>query len=449
MSMPTPLERARQVRRLIASEGAGGVTGRLLERAALRVSPTGQRRLAVSGRDLRRAGEILAAGLPHPPPLPRAPGQPLRAAWVCAPPGEGAGGFSTMARLIGGLQDAGHTCVLYLHDRHGWPLGRHRQTIADWWPGLEIEVRDAAAGIGDAHAIFATSWETAYPVLTSPARGARLYLVQDHEPAFHPAGSVALLAAATYRFGFHGVTAGRWLTDLLEGEYGMSADWFDFGCEQERYHLHPGATRTGVCLYCRPSTPRRGFELALAALEIFAQWSPQTPIHLFGERAGRLPFPATDHGLLSPDALNELYNRCVAGLVISATNVSLTPYEMLAAGCIPLLNDAEHNRVVLDNAHVAYAQPTPYALASALRDLTRRSPRSIDQAAGQAAQSIRHASWRQASTRVEQIVSERVRMAGELRISAQAGVDVPAHAGVQAQADVPAQARLLSGAQGS
>jgi glycosyltransferase involved in cell wall biosynthesis len=437
MSMPTPLERARQARRLVASEGLRGVAGRLLERAALRVSPAGERRLAVGSQDLRRAGEILAAGLPHLPPLPHVPGQPLHVAWVCAPPGEGAGGFSTMARLIEGLQDAGHTCVLYLHDRHGWPLKRHRQTIADWWPGLNVEVRDVAAGIADAHAIFATSWETAYPVLTSPARGARLYLVQDHEPAFHPAGSVALLAAATYRFGFHGVTAGRWLTDLLEGEYGMSADWFDFGCEQERYHLRPGAGRTGVCLYCRPSTPRRGFELALAALELFAQWSPRTPIHLFGEPAGRLPFPATDHGLLSPDALNELYNRCVTGLVISATNVSLVPYEMLAAGCIPLLNDAEHNRVVLDNEHIVYAQPTPYALASALLDLTRRPPQRADQAARQAARSVRHASWPQASRRVEQIVSERVRMAGELRISG------------QAQADAPAQARILSGAQGS
>ncbi len=433
--MPTPLERARQARRLIAGEGLRGVAGRLLERAALRVSPAGERRLAVGSQDLRRAGEILAAGLPHPPPLAHAPGQPLRVAWVCAPPGEGAGGFSTMARLIGGLQDAGHTCVLYLHDRHGWPLERHRQTIADWWPGLNVEVRDAAAGIADAHAIFATSWETAYPVLTSPARGARLYLVQDHEPAFHPAGSAALLAAATYRFGFHGVTAGRWLAQLMEGEYGMSADWFKLGCEQERYRLDPGATRTGVCLYCRPSTPRRGFELAIAALELFAQWSPRTPIHLFGEHAGRLPFPATDHGLLSPAALNDLYNRCVAGLVISATNVSLVPYEMLAAGCIPLLNDAEHNRVVLDNEHVVYAQPTPYALASALRDLTRHSPRRAGQVARQAAQSVRHASWQEASRRVERIVGQRVRMAGELRTST--------------HALAPAQAQILSGAQGS
>ena len=73
------------------------------------------------------------------------------------------------------------------------------------------------------------------------------------------------------------------------------------------------------------------------------------PIHLYGEPAGRLPFAATEHGLLPPEQLNTLYNRCIAGLVLSATNVSLVPHEMLAAGCIPVVNDAEHNRIVLDN----------------------------------------------------------------------------------------------------
>ena len=50
--------------------------------------------------------------------------------------------------------------------------------------------------------------------------------------------------------------------------------------------------------------------------------------------------------------------------MLSATNVSLVPHEMLAAGCIPVVNDAEHNRMVLDNAHVAYAPATPFELAA-------------------------------------------------------------------------------------
>lgn len=412
VSRPSAIERLQQGRRLLATEGRGGVARRLRARAAARLTPAGTRRLAVSREALVRSGEMTAAGIAPPPPLPHPPRDPLRLAWLCAPPGAGAGGFTTIARLIGGLRGAGHDCLLYLHDRHGWPLARHRETIAEWWPQLRgVAVHDAAQGIADAHALFATSWETAYPVLTSPARGLRLYLVQDHEPSFYPAGSEALLATATYRFGFHGVTAGRWLAQLLSNEYGMSADWFELGCDLERYRVDPDTVRCGVCVYCRPSTPRRGFELALAALEIFAQRNPSAPIHLFGERAGATPFAAIDHGLLSPAKLNALYNECVAGLVISATNVSLIPYEMLAAGCIAVVNDALHNRIVLGNEHVVYAEATPYAIADALCDLLRQPAPQRREAALAAAQSVQGASWQKAVHRVEAIVLERLQQA--------------------------------------
>ena len=84
---------------------------------------------------------------------------------------------------------------------------------------------------------------------------------------------------------------------------------------------------------------------------------------------GKLPFPFKDHGLLRPSELNKIYNRCFAGLSLSMTNVSLVPHEMLSAGCIPVVNAAEHNRIVLDNSFVRYASPTPHALADALSDV--------------------------------------------------------------------------------
>ena len=165
------------------------------------------------------------------------------------------------------------------------------------------------AGIEDAHGIFATSWQTAYPVLASPAKGVRFYCVADFEPSFYPAGSEALLAEATYRFGFHGVTHGGWLAQMLRREYGMQADHFDFGCDLETYALDrsPGAEsrRTGICYYCRPSTPRRAYELAMAALDLFAARHPEVDIHFYGEPPGKLPFRATDHGFLNPEQLND------------------------------------------------------------------------------------------------------------------------------------------------
>ncbi len=406
MSRPTAVERVRQTRRLLRAEGCAGIASRLLDRASRWASPYGNERLRVARSDLVAAAEIAASGGKLPPPLPLRPGEPLKVAWNCVPPGEGAGGFTTMFRIASSLERAGHECTVYLHDRHGWSLEQHRRTFRAWWPSLQAEIRDAAEGIDDAHAIFATSWETAYPVLASPARGVRFYFVQDLEPLFYAAGSEALLADATYRFGFHGVTPGRWLTQRLEQDYGMAADYFDFGCDLDHYRLQENAERTGVCLYSRPSTPRRAFELAVAALDLFAERHPEVDIHLYGESVRRLPFAAHDHGLLTPDELNALYNRCIAGLALSATNISLVPLEMLAAGCIPVVNDGEQNRAVLDNPEVAYAPATPFDLANALSTVVERPPAERSATAARAAASAQSSSWLGAGETVERVIRE-------------------------------------------
>ena len=47
---------------------------------------------------------------------------------------------------------------------------------------------------------------------------------------------------------------------------------------------------------------------------------------------------------------------------------------MLAAGCIPVVNDAEHNRVVLDNDHVATPRDAVRPRRRALATLVDRPP---------------------------------------------------------------------------
>jgi glycosyltransferase involved in cell wall biosynthesis len=410
VSRPSVAQRARQARRLLRSEGPAGVAMRLRERAAAALAPDGAQRLPVDPSDLRRAAEIAAGGWVLPEPAPLRPGQPLSVAWVCVPPGAGAGGHTTMFRMVGALEQAGHCCVVYLQDRHGWEIAQHRRTIREWWPWVRAEVRDLADGIEDAHVVLATGWGSAYPVLASPAKGVRCYFVQDFEPSFFAAGSEALLAEATYGFGFHGVTAGRWLAERLTRDYGMAADHFDFACDLELYGLDPAidaaGARTGVCYYCRPSTPRRAHGLAMMTLEMFAARHPEVDIHLYGEPAPELAFRATDHGLLTPAQLGALYNRCIAGLSLSATNVSLVPHELLGSGCIPVVNDAEHNRIVLDNPHVAYAPATPFELAAALCRLVEAPPAQRAARARAAAGSVGSTTWDDSGAQVVRILCD-------------------------------------------
>jgi hypothetical protein len=416
VSGPSAVERLRQTQRLLRSEGTAGVKRRIAKRVSSRLAPEGAGRPPIERADLLRAAEIARSGWVLPEPLELREGEPMTVAWVTGPPGAGSGGHTTMFRMASALEQAGHRCILYLVDPHGWALEQHERTIRSWWPWLKAEIRSAADGLDDSHAIFATSWDTAYTVLASPARGKRFYFVQDFEPWFYPQGSEALLAESTYRFGFHGVTAGRWLADVLSRDYGMPAESFDFGRDPV-YALDPAVapqTRTGVCLFSRPGTPRRATELALMALDLFAARHPEVDIHLFGDGVKDLPFAVTDHGLQTPAQLSDLYNRCIAGVVLSATNVSLVPHEMLAAGCIPVVNDAEHNRIVLDNQHVAYAPATPFELADVLCSLVERSPQERAGAAVAAAASVEGASWNDAGAAVVRIVGSAVESAAAL-----------------------------------
>jgi hypothetical protein len=154
-----------------------------------------------------------------------------------------------------------------------------------------------------------------------------------------------------------------------------------------------------VVLYARPTAARRAYDVGVMTLELFAEQHPDAEIHLYGERIGRLPFRYVDHGLITPDELNAIYNRCFAGLSLSMTNVSLVPHEMLASGCIPVVNDADHNRIVLDNPFVRYAPPTPHALAAALADVAAEP--DVSARADSASRSVSGIFWDDAGRQVE------------------------------------------------
>ncbi len=404
--------RVKQTRRLMAKEGPSGLLKRVRRRVARRLMPEDAAEISVTEEDFASAATLAATGWDLPGPLPWADGEPLKVSWVCSPPAPGSGGHTTMFRLVQALIDAGHSCTVYLLDPHEGELSRHIARMRQGWPDLSVPVRDFRAGVEDCHAIFATGWESAWAVLGVSAKGLRCYLVQDFEPSFYAAGSEYLLAEATYRFGFKGITAGAWVAQMLAERYEMEAIPFDFGCDLDRYSLNIDAPdRKAICYYCRPSTPRRAHGVALEALRLFSASNPGTPIHFYGELVKDPGFPVTQHGVMSPTQLNELYNSCIAGLVLSATNVSLVPHEMLASGCIPVVNDAEHNRLVLANEMVAYSGATPYELAATLKRLVDEPAAEHRAAAAAASASVSSRTWASVGTHVVESIIHLVRQA--------------------------------------
>jgi glycosyltransferase involved in cell wall biosynthesis len=379
--------RRRQLTNIWAVEGHRGITDRLRTAVATWMRP---KRVAwpVLPED------VLAADLSRPRPMPISRvvlGDSISINWVTTPSGPGSGGHVTFSRIIKYLAKAGYDNRIFFYHIHQADH-KYFEDVAREHYGLMCPIGDLRDGMRDAHAVVATSWSTAYPVFNATCAGKRFYFVQDYEPYFEPVGSYSVIAENTYRMGFHGITAGAWLAQKLSRKYGMQTDYFPFGCDMSHYRHDPACQRSAVAFYVRTGTPRRGTELGLLALELFARRQPQIQIHLFGERLEDLPFKCINHGLVNPAKLNEIYNQSFAGLCLSFTNLSLVPYEMLAAGCIPIVNDAEHNRIVLgDNPHVRYSPPTPHALAAALEDIVHTS--GFSALSQTAAESVKSTTW--------------------------------------------------------
>ncbi len=389
----------RRMRTTWHAGGARGVSATLLRSTADRLAPPSDE-LGVGAADVAMPRRLW--------PSRTAPGHgPMSIGWVMGPPSAGSGGHTTLFRMISGLEVRGHRNVVYIYDRYcPGDVATSRRVIEDHFGPVASRITDAGELGRLARPSFdvlvATSWPTAYVVRNAPVEAARAYVVQDFEPWFHPAGSAAVLAEATYRFGFHGICAGRWLAERLERDHQMSCDHFDLGVDTAVYANRQRPSRRDVVFYARPGTPRRGFGLGLLALRRLAARRDDIGIHLFGEdlHGLRLPFACTDHGVLTPVEIDALFNRCAAGLVLSFTNLSLLPLEMLATGCVPVVNDAPHTRAVLDNPSVRYAAPTPEALADALEAIVDSPARAAD--ADRAASSVRGQGWDESVRRVEQ-----------------------------------------------
>jgi glycosyltransferase involved in cell wall biosynthesis len=402
--MSTPIERSRvqlgrryrQARDLWTGEGLTEIAERVRRAMAEWLAPKG------ALMPVRRA-DVIAADLSRPflPAIPKISyEQPLIVNWVIVPQGAGAGGATTVFRIIRYLEAHGYSNRVYFYNVFRADH-RYYESIVREFYGFHGPVANLDGEMEDAHAVVATAWPTAYPVFNSRCSGKRFYFVQDFEPYFYPFGALSVLAENTYRMGFHAITIGECFSEKLRTEFGIPVDSFEYGCDTSRYCRLPAVRRTGVVFYARPEAPRRGVELGLMALEVFAKRHPEIDIHLYGTKMGKQPFRCINHGRVPPVKLNHIYNHCYAGLSLSMTNVTLVAYEMLAAGCIPVVNDTINIRTDLKSPFIRYAPPEPHALASELEAVVMTQ--DFESLSRLAAASVRSISWNDAGAKVDAI----------------------------------------------
>lgn len=366
-----------KVKRVLADaltdEGRNSLVARVGDRLAARVPPSLSQYHVL-------ATDVMAARGASAPASPRSQGKTLRIGWVVTPPIAGSGGHTTAFRMVSELERAGHECVLFLYDIFGGNLADREAVIRRGWPHLKATVRSIEDGFDGFDACVATGWQTAYALM---ARSAgidlhRFYFIQDYEPFFYPHGYEYSLAEATYFLDMHRIGLGAMVSSQLR-QAGAECYTVPFGCDTDTYRLTNKGARSGVVFYSRAGTTRRGFLLATMGLEEFNRRRPNIPIKVFGP-VGKtsFTFPVAWQGLQTPAQLNELYNSSIAGVGMSFTNISLVVGEMLAAGCVPVVNKSADGRLDMPSSHVRWVDPHPNDVADALVQLVDSQPLDIE-----------------------------------------------------------------------
>lgn len=303
--------------------------------------------------------------------------------WVIPDFNIGSGGHLNIFRIIFYLELRGYECAILIVDPgvHKDAETAKKDILNNFFP-LKASIQMEGDEIPASETAIATAWQTAYYVRRLPERVKKIYFVQDFEPVFYPVGSEYVLAENTYRFGFDAITAGGWLAEKLAQEYGMQARSVGFGVEHERYRALPRREPEikRVFFYARPPTPRRAFELGLLVLNEVYRQLPSTEFVLAGwdTQGYYIPFPHLTCGTVGLDDLPDLYSQCDVALVLSLTNLSLLPLELMACRCAVVSNAGANVEWLLSSEVATLSESTPNGLANAITDLLTDDLKRVD-----------------------------------------------------------------------
>jgi len=320
----------------------------------------------------------------------------------------GAGGHMTIFRIVRWLENFGHQVTLWIQNPsvHKSPADAF-DDINTYFQQVQANVhflpKDLSAITGDA--IIATDRWTAYPVRAMSKFRRRFYFVQDHETEFYPAGAYSLLTEQTYRFGFDCLCAGEWLTQLMTEKYGLWAHKWDLAYDPTVYNIiDPALRKPGhIAFYARHATARRAVELGMLAFDVLAERGVNFHVDFYGTNLGdmKVPYHYTSHGILSAEQLGSLYRSCELGIVMSATNYSLVPREMLACGLPVIELDVDSTRAVFADSPVTLVEPDPYKMADMIEALLSDSSKRNDLSA-RGIESVEKFDWETSARSVEE-----------------------------------------------
>ncbi len=271
--------------------------------------------------------------------------------WILPYIGKGGGGIMTIMRFVKYFSEKGYLNRVYTAgNKFAVRDTMTKRFIQENYINIDknFEVYSGSLNIKKSDILISTSWETAYYALSVKNTALKAYFIQDFEPYFQEMSVRYKLAEKTYKMGYYGVFAGKWLQNRIEEKYHMKGVSFDLGVDHAVYKDLNLTRKKQVAVYIRTFTKRRGSTFLFAVLEELYKRRPDIKIVTFGDDLSpyKLPFEFDSYGIINSKQLVNLYNKSCLGLIISLTNYSLVPQEMMACG-LPVIDiDEANNRSV-------------------------------------------------------------------------------------------------------
>lgn len=290
-----------------------------------------------------------------------------RIAWVIPYPGKGSGGHRTIIQNVNALIRHGYECDIYVEDNGISTSEQVAKEIDEYYEVCAASVYSGIYLRCTYDLIFQTGWQVIDFVksLDSDLKG---YFIQDYEPWFFPMGDKYIDIENSYRLGYKNITIGKWLSHKMMNEFNSPSQYFDFCADLNVYKpLDNIKKENAICYIFQPEKPRRCDALALKALKLVKEIKKDVKIYVYGSNTDKpIDFEVERLGIIPIEKCNELYNKCVVGLCMSASNPSRIPFEMMAAGLPVVELYRENNLYDFPDDAVLLAEPSCEGIATAL-----------------------------------------------------------------------------------
>jgi hypothetical protein len=188
----------------------------------------------------------------------------------------------------------------------------------------------------DGDVLLATSWVTAHPVASAPARcGRGSYFIQHYE-AFSP--DLEAPVDETWRLPLERIVIASWLARLARERFGVEV-WGPVVSGVNGSLFHSRGRRANdppVVAMVYELQPWKGIDDGLEALRIARRAAPGLRLHLFGKYRLRHALGGQDRYERNPapDRVGAIYRECDLFLSPSwSEGWALPPMEAMASGC--------------------------------------------------------------------------------------------------------------------